>query len=670
MSEKRRIEIDDLYRYTWVADAQISPDGQLVAYVQSHIDRDEDEYRSRVWMVPAEEGEAFQFTNGTKDTHPRWSPDGRNIAFLSGRGDPGGAQIWVIPTDGGEAQQLTDLDVGVKSFCWSPDGERIAFTASLPEEELGGDSCGGEDTCDDDDGVRIITRMRYKLNGVGFTYDRYSHVFVVNVDGGEPVRITDGLFSHDAPAWDPDGESVACTATRCDDPDYANYSDVYLFPADGSAVSGDASPVKLTDSRGPASAPLLDPDGRLLYVGHDNRYYGATLPTLYLRTACGDEVSDLLGEFEPRFGGGIGGDCRYGGGAGRPVLSDDTSEIFFLSGWRGACNLYAVDTLTSRVQQITDADWTITAFSQSTETGAFALVAEDAVKPGDIWICEPKGGLRQLTAVNEWLDDVKLSCPQEIEFTGAKGRKIQGWVMMPSDDSLMDDEGSYPMVLEIHGGPHAAYGHGYYHEFHVLSARGYGVLYVNPHGSSGYGQAFNAATHHDWGGKDYTDLMRAVDLAIATMPFDPERLGVTGGSFGGYMTNWIVGHTDRFQAAVTQRSSSNRYSMFGTSDVGFNHGTWEFPGYPWANPTGYLERSPITYAENVDTPMLIIHSENDLRCPITQAEEWFIALKRLKKEAVFARFADESHDLSRSGKPRRRIRRLSLIADWFDEHID
>ncbi|MFO8060612.1 MAG: S9 family peptidase [Bacillota bacterium] len=630
--------------------------------MQTHIDRDKDEYVSRINIAATDGGVILPFTRGRRDRHPRWSPDGRRLAFLSDRGGKK-HQVWVIPAGGGEARQLTEVKGGVREFCWSPDGSRIAFAAPVSERELTG--CESET----DDDVQIITRMRYKLNGEGFTYDRFSHLFVIDVEaGGEPIRITGGPFDHAGPAWDPGGQYVACSAVRCEEPDYADYTDIYLFPADG---SGSERPIKVTDSRGQAASPCVNSSGeRVLFSGHRNQCYGATLSSLLVTSILDGKTTDLLQDFPTTAGCAIGSDCRYGSSAAGPVFGPGDEEAFFLSTSAGDCNLYAVNTWTRQVRQLTDRRWAVTGFTCSAEAGRFALVAGDALNPGDIWVLDEEKGLRQLTFTNEWLNaEVLLSEPEEIEFAGAEGKTIQGWVMMPVSDSRQNDDGEYPMILEIHGGPHGAYGQGYYHEFHLLTALGYAVLYVNPHGSLGYGQQFNAATHCDWGGKDYRDLMCAVDHVLRELPLDPGRLGVTGGSFGGYMTNWIVSQTDRFRAAVTQRSTCNRYSMFGTSDIGFNHGRWEFPGYPWRNPAGYLERSPITYADNVTTPILIIHSENDLRCPISQAEEWFVALKRLKKEAVLVRFADENHELSRSGKPRRRLRRLQLITDWFDRHL-
>ncbi len=659
-----RLQTADLYRYSWVSDARIAPDGAWVAFVHTHVDREEDEYVSRIRVVSTETGEMGEFTRGNRDYHPRWSPDGRRLAFLSQRGD-GEAQIWIMPFAGGEPRRLTEQDGGVRSFAWAPEGDRLAYVASLSEGEL---SAGTEE--EQEDGVRIIRKMRYKLNGAGFIHDKYTHVFVVGADGtSDARRITDGPYDHTEPAWDPAGEYVACITVRCADPDYVDYSDVYFFPADGSVPEVGAEPVRVTESEGPCSMPVLcGPGESMFYVGHGNEFFGATEPTLLSVSPLAGGAEDLLPDFDAGVGNAVGGDCRYGSGAQKPVPTADGERVYFLSTSLGACNLYRLDANGSGVTAVTEEPWVITEFSYSDEAQRFALVAETVHRPGDIWTYSEEEGLQQLTAVNEWLDRYHLSSYDEIEFAGAEGAAIQGWVLHPSVEDRKDEHGEYPAILQIHGGPHAAYGYGYYHEFHVMAAEGYGILYVNPHGSRGYGQEFTAATRCDWGGKDYQDLMRAVDHTVREFSYSPGRLGVTGGSFGGFMTNWIVTRTDRFRAAVTQRSSSNRYSMFGTSDIGFNHGKYEFPGHPWDDPMGYLERSPINYVDNVETPILIMHAEEDLRCPISQAEEWFVALKRLQKEAVFVRFAGENHELSRSGTPRLRLRRLDFIMDWFDDY--
>ncbi len=661
--KSRTLQPEDLYRYKWVSDPRICPDGRRLAYVKSEVKDDREGYDSNIWMADMEGGEPQQFTFGGSDSHPRFSPDGSRLAFLSRRGDS--QQIWLMPTDGGEARRLTSFEGSINGFRWSPDGERIAFSAVVTKRWLKDEGC--EDDEDDDDDVRIITRMRYKMNGAGFTYDKFSHLFVIDKEGDDgPTQITDGEFDHRGMSWSPDSQYLATCARRCEDPDYAEHMDVYLFPADGSAVGGDTGAVKVTSSDRMCMRPVIGPRGSyVLHVGHDNEFYGATIPTIACTNIGDGTTQDLLEDFPTGVGSAVGGDCRLGSRPGEPVWDLQAEEIYFSATAAGRANLYALDMNSREVRAITDGDWVVLGFTFNHKTSQFALLVETAAGPADIWICDRHGQMRQITDANPWLQEIEMTSPERFEFAGAEGVTIEGWLL----PGAASERGSVsPLIMQIHGGPHSAYGYGYYHEFHMLAAMGYGILYINPHGSRGYGQKFNAATHHDWGGKDYRDLMLGLDYALEKWEFDEQRLGVAGGSFGGYMVNWIVGHTDRFSAAVTMRSTCNRYSMFGTSDIGFNHGKWEFPGHPWDNPMGYLDRSPISYVANVDTPVLIIHSENDLRCPISQAEEFYTALKRLKKEVVFARFPDENHELSRSGKPTRRLRRLELIADWFDKY--
>ncbi len=657
MTERMRIE--DLRKYRWVSDPRISPSGEEVAYVVSEVNGDDSGYESHIWLVPCGGGAPRKLTSGGVDTMPRWSPDGRHLAFLSRReGDDN--SLWIIPRDGGEARRVTPGIEGIRYYCWSPLGDRLAFTRIIGSAEM-----EGEGESSDDDDVVVIRTMSYKLNGRGFIHEEFSHVFVVDAGGGEAVRITDGPYDHVEPAWFPDGVHVACACTRAEDRGEIDHADILVFPADGSVPGGSTDPVCLTPGLGPASSPVVNASGtHVVYVGHDNEYYGATLPGLLVASVADGEVRAIL-DRDQEVGCAIGGDNRYGNYPEAPTWTRGDAEILFTTSHRGSCNIAAVDPADGRVRYLTGDKWAVTAFSYSDASDRVAFVAEDPAQPGEIWVLEPGGGPVRLTHHNAHLDAYDLPRPREIVYPGSEGAMIQGWILEPTGQG----EENTPLVLQIHGGPHAAYGYAFNHEFHCLAARGFSVLYTNPHGSRGYGAAFNASTRHDWGGKDYRDLMAGVDFLLDEGGFDPDRLGVAGGSFGGFMTNWIVGHDDRFAAAVTQRSSCNRFSMFGTGDLGYNHGQWEFPGFPWDNPGEYLRLSPISYVDRVNTPMLIIHSENDLRCPMGQAEEWFTALKRLGKEAVFVRFPEENHELSRSGRPDRRIRRLELIVQWFEERI-
>jgi len=658
----RRITIDDLLSLTWVSDPQVSPDGTRVVFVQRVVDREADTYRAHLWVAPLDGGPARPFTAGPQqDTLPRWSPDGRWIAFLSDRGAPGGEpagkkprQIYLIPADGGEARPVTAGHHNPSDLAWAPDGRTLAFVGK-PEPPQGepGD-------------VRVVTRVRYKFDGEGYWDGRYKHIFTVPAAGGAARQLTTGDFDHVDPAWSPDGRALACVSNRSSEADFTNVTDIWVVPAEG------GEPRRLTRSLGPCAQPAWSPDGSLIaYLAHDNAYMGATHTGLWIVPAAGGPATHLTAGFDRSLGHHIITDMRAHVTAGGPVWTPDGRRIFVLIADGGTTQLGVVEVAGGAVTALTAARREIYGCGFSRSTAVAVIAASDPATPGDLWVLRLAGGEvreQRLTAVNQaLLGEVRLSVPERFTCEGADGWPVEGWVMRPVD---FQAGARYPTVLQIHGGPHGAYGEAFFHEFQLLAAEGFAVVYTNPRGSQGYGQRFTAATHHDWGGKDYEDLMRALDAAIARYPFiDPQRLGVAGGSYGGFMTNWVIGHTDRFKAAVTMRSISNHLSQWGTSDLAFMKGFWEFPGDPWEAPTWYWERSPLAYVARITTPLLILHSEMDLRCPMPEAEQLFVALKKLRREVVFVRFPNESHDLSRAGRPAHRVERLRWIVRWFADHL-
>ncbi|HXF82761.1 MAG TPA: S9 family peptidase, partial [bacterium] len=658
--------IDDLLALTWVDDPQVSPDGRRVVWVQKTVDREADTYRSHLWMMDLDSGGMRQFTWGAhQDSLPRWSPDGRALAFLSDRGSAGAApgakrpkQIYVIAADGGEARALTSGMYAVTDLAWSPDGRTIAFIGKPPQDT----PLQGEAATD----VKVITRVRYKFDGEGFWDGRYKHLFTVPAEGGEIRQVTAGDFDHVDPAWSPDGRWIAVVANRSDDADYTNVTDVWLVPAEGGPMR------RLTASLGPCGQPAWSPDGRrIAYLGHDNAAMSATNTGLWVVGIDGGAAVRLAPEFDRSLTHHIITDMRAHPKVGAPRWAPDGRTVLVLVAEGATTQLAAIDVGTGTVTTLTTGRREIygASFDRNLRRGVIAV--SDPLTPGDLWALEFEGGAlreRRLTAVNAArLEAVELSVPERFTYEGADGWPVEGWVMRPVGWRPGE---RYPTVLQIHGGPHGAYGEAFFHEFQVLAGAGFAVVYTNPRGSQGYGQRFTAATHHDWGGKDYEDIMRGVDAALERFAFlDPDRLGVAGGSYGGFMTNWVIGHTDRFKAAVTMRSISNHLSQWGTSDLAFMKGFWEFPGDPWESPMWYWERSPLAYVANIKTPLLILHSEMDLRCPIPEAEQLFAALKKLRREVVFVRFPNESHDLSRIGKPAHRLERLRHIVRWFADHL-
>ena len=651
---KRRITIEDIYQMKWASDPQISPDGQRIAYVVKETDpNDKTKYISRIWMVETAGGKPLQLTNGPRqDSNPRWSPDGSQLAFNSNRGD--GNQIWLLSMRGGEALQLTKGKNSAGTPLWSPDGSQIAFVSRIAPEAAE----EGEEKSD----VRVITRLHYKQNGAGFLDDKVAQICVVDVASGEQRQVTSGEHNCSSPTWSPCGQYLAFASNRTEDADYNSQSDIWVVPVSGGELR------RLTPGAGPCHSPSWSPDGKLIaYVGHNNEYKGATLGRIFVIPAEGGEPRMLTGDFDQTPGAGVGGDMVSSPAPGL-IWTADCSQLVFLSSWHGQTHIYQVSVAGDPlVQQISPTEKRVVyGMSYAPQCGRFAVTITQPDNIGDVYTLLAGEEPQRLTELNKkLLDEVELTMPEGFTHE-VEGMTTEGWVMKPVG---FKPGVKYPLILEVHGGPHAAYGYAFMHEFHVLCAAGFVVLFTNPPGSSGYGQEFLIQTHHDWGGRDYRAIMACVDLVSQYDYVDTERLGVTGGSYGGYMTNWIIGHDNRFKAAVTQRSTCNRYSMFGTSDVGFRNGDFELNGNPWDNPEHYLEHSPITYVKNIETPLLLIHSEQDLRCPIEQAEQFYTALKWLRKEAVFVRFPNENHELSRSGQPRHRVERLQWIVNWMKKYI-
>ena len=654
----RKIDAQDLLTMRFVSQPQLSPDGTHVAFVSRWIDAEKNKYFSNLWLVPTTGRKPRRFTVGDYgDTSPRWSPDGRHIAFVSDRSDS--SQIWLIPVDGGEAGQLTDLQEGsLGSLAWSPDGTKIAFTL---RPKPSADRKAEREAREKEHRSyppRVIRRAGYREDGTGYNGGERWHLQTVSVETGDVKQLTSEDYDDHSPAWSPDGKTIAFVSNRSEDADLTpGYQDLWLISSNGSAAR------RLTKQSGHMQSPVWSPDGaEIAYIGHDHpdEIWGVTDPHLWAVSIESGEARDLTLGLDRPVGHYTISDTSESEGAVQSLIwSADGARLFFLVSDRGSCHLYTVDRSGGGPQQLTQGATDVCALSADRETTQLALQIGSATESGDVYLLPTMDGDNRapirLTDVNrEWKAELSLSDSEEIWFDTCDGEKIQGWIVKPPD---FEPDQKYPMILEIHGGPHTQYGNAFFHEIQFLVARGYVVLYTNPRGSRGYGQAFTAAIRGDWGGPDFSDLMAGVDYAIDQGYVDPERLGVTGGSYGGFMTNWVVSHTDRFKAAVTQRSVTNMISMAGTCDVQLMGDRTYFPSEVWEDPTLYWKLSPLSYVQNINTPLLILHSEGDLRCPIEQGEQLFIALKRLKREVEFVRYPPEaSHDLSRSGPPDLRFR--------------
>ena len=675
----RSITVEDLYQIKFLSAPRISPDGQHVAFVVTTIDERKHEYRSAIWMVASSGGEAQRFTTGQGKAHsPSWSPDGRWLAFVSEReGEPvgkddreqkkhgkGKPQIWLIPTDGGEARQLTFMEHGASHPVWSPDSTQLVFNAPVgPADE---ETEEGQKLPK----VRVIDRLWYRLDGVGFIYERRQHLFLISVSGGDPVQLTDGDWDDDDAAWSPDGTHIAFVSSRAEDrwrfptPDLYTLSVQHTQPGELQC---------LTDGSIASGSPSWSPDGKVIAFIGSSKHRSAGHNYLY--TIAADAISDRADCLTRNFAGtcmdwtnsDIGDEHLIP----RPAWSPDGQTVYVLAAHRGATRIYAVPTGGSPEQPptLTPGNVHVRDFSIDASAGRFALLLADATHVQEIFVCSTAtpSELIPLTSMNaELFNELALSTPEHMPYKGADGWDMDGWILKPSD---FDPERKYPLIVEIHGGPHTQYGYGFFHEMQLLTAAGYVVLYTNPRGSCGYGYDFALAVRGAWGEKDSLDIMAGVDVLLQKGYIDEQRMGVTGGSYGGFMTNWLIGHNDRFKVAVTDRCVTNMVSDFGSSDFGWLFADDEVETTPWEDLERYRRLSPITYVKNMHTPLLIIHSEQDLRCNIEQAEQLFASLKYMGREVLFVRFEGQSHGLSRGGHPKLRLERLRHILGWFEKYL-
>lgn len=643
---------DDLFRIRSISEPHASPDGTLVAYTVTRADEKENRYYAAIWLAPAGGGEPWRLTSGLhRDGAPRWAPDGETIAFTSDR-DPDGkgkGQIWTIPTRGGEPARLTTLDRPVEDFVWSPSGTQIAAVSKVRVGSAPADS-----------DVRVITTIRFRFDGEGFLDDHYRQIFVIDVPDGKAHRLTEGPYEHQHPAWAPTGHEIAFTSNRREGWELSNVRDIYVVRPAGHAIR------TVTDGTGSFRRASWSPDGTTIAcLGTRNLGSDAPRTELFIVPAAGGAPESMSAGFDRALADQAIGDTSAYPEA-PPRWEPGGASVLVPCSDEGTVQLARVSVPDGGVTLLTEGRHRVSPASQLGD-GSVAVTIATPTTPGDMWVREASGDLRQLTRVaDEWRSQVALAEPEPFRVTSADGTEVHGWVLKPP---AFDPATKYPLLLEIHGGPFGMYGEALMHEFQVLAARGYVVLYTNPRGSAGYGDAFAGALYRGWGKHDMPDLMAAVDWAIGQGYVDPARLGILGGSYGGFMTNWVIGHTDRFKAAVTQRCLSDMYSTYGTDDIYFAGAEETIGADPWDDPDIYWELSPITYVDQIEAAVLIEHQEQDMRCPIGQAQQLFTALKRRGKTVEMMLYPDESHGMSRTGQPKHRIVRLNAILDWFDRYL-
>jgi dipeptidyl aminopeptidase/acylaminoacyl peptidase len=646
----RPLAIEDIYQISLVGEPRVSPDGtRVVAPVQT-IDRESDEYRSALWNIPLDGGAPSKLTSGRwSDTAPRWSPDGRWIAFISNREDKK-PQIWVLPTAGGEAFQLTTLDNGAGDHAWAPDSTRLVFTSKVDPEK----------TSESD--VKVITSARYKFDGQGFLDGKRRHLFTANITtpDDKPVQLTNGDFDHGSPAWSPNGHEIAFIANRDEDADQSRISDLWTINANGGA------PRRLTDGRGSWNAPVWSPDGTTIAFGGNLNVDDLEVNAWLWTVAAGGDKPKRLGKKLDRALGDRSMSGPNGPVSGAPIAWHPSgTAVDALVSDRGATVVARFDVSSGNVTRLTGPDRHITAFDHADGGNDLIIAVTDPTTPAELRRVTTETE-EQLTDFNRyWLSQIVIPAPEEF-WIESNGEAIQGWLIRPVGNT--PESAPVPVVLNIHGGPHGQFSPAFFHELQMYVARGYALVYINPRGSVGQTDAFARAVAGAWGTADMPDFLAALDHALSLGGLDATRVGVTGGSYGGFSTNWLLGNCDRFKVGVTDRSISNMASMYGTDDIALVSLDPEM-GTPWENYETYWNMSPLKYVANITAPLLIVHSENDYRCPMEQAEQLFIALKRLGRTVEFVRFPDESHGLSRNGKPKHRVERLERTLGWFDKHL-
>ncbi len=642
--KETRLTMDTFMEMETVGSPRISPDGTQIIFSRGFVDKVNDQSQSNLWITDIGGARIRELTHGNwRDSSPVWSPDGRRIAFLSNR--DGTNQIHVMWIDTREVAQLTHLTQGVSDITWSPDGKMLAFTSTIEDKN----PILPVKLPARPEGARwarpaiVIDRANWRRDGVGFVPKGYSHVFVLDaVLGGTPRQVTSGDFNHSEPEWSRDGKGLYISGMRKPDAEFLRGDGEIYY------VSLDSLEIKtLTERKGPDRGPTVSPDGKLVaYTGYDDRKYTSHLSSIYVMGAGGENKKLWAGDL-PSSPSNI-------------VWNHDGSGIYYSMEERGSSNVCFLP-VDGKPVKLTGGVHMLGSFSLS-DTGQFAAIRSTHHQPGHLvtFAAKNPAGLKTLVDVNaDVLAGIQLGEAEELWWTSTGGWKIQGWLMKPPG---FQPGKKYPMVLWIHGGPWSMYNVGFNWAFQNFAAEGYAVLWTNPRGSTGYGQDFVNGIQYSYPGKDYDDLMTGVDAAVAKGFIDERNLFVCGGSGGGVLTAWIVGHTDRFAAAVSMRPVINWHSFVGTTDGV----SWydQFQKYPWEDPMEYAVRSPLHYVGNVKTPTMVMTGEEDLRTPMAQSEEYYRALKMLKKETLLVRMPEEFHAWRR---PSHRMLQQAYLMAWFEK---
>lgn len=655
-TERKPLQMKDVFQLEWASDPQISPDGKQVVYVRNFMDVMKDRRRSNLWVIRANGSDHQALTTGNvNDSSPRWSADGKRIAFLSSR--DGTMQLHCLWVDTNRTACLTRAPATPSAPQWSPDGKQIAFLAHVPEKErpfieLPAAPPGAEWAAP----PKVIRKTIYRADGRGYLPAGEPHVFVIGADGGAPGQVTlapldlggrGGQF-----AWTPDSKALIVAANHRDT------SDDEPLDTDLYEVSLEGKLRKLTNRRGPDHSPAVSPDGKhIAYLGFDDKHQGYQVTRLYVVGRNGKEPRLLSGDIDR--------DIQS------PAWSKDGKSIFFLYAEHGDMKVANITldgkltTLTGGVGAALDRPYLTGSFSVAGD-GMVAFTHASPDHLPEVGILSPKSEKsRRLTNLNATLFASRsLATVEEVWYKSAHdGLRIQGWIVKPAD---FDAKKKYPLILEIHGGPFAAYAPHFALDMQLYAAAGYVVFYANPRGSTSYGEKFGNLIHHAYPGHDYDDLMSGVDTVVAKGYIDKDNLFVTGGSGGGVLTAWIVGKTQRFRAAVVCKPVINWTSFVLTSDIYPFFARYWFPGPPWEQAEHYQKRSPLSLVGSVKTPTMLLTGEADHRTPITESEQYYQALKLRKVDTMLVRIPGAPHDIA--ARPSQLLAKTACVLKWFDMH--